>query len=213
VKKKSFLKNGLLFSRPLMGIPPWQNRYSVATLRCSIGLHSAFRILHNKEDAEDAVQDSLCKAYAKLQSFQGRASFSTWLTRIAINSAVMVRRRRNGRPETPLEEILDARPHRLQREIVDAALDPEQLCSETEIRQLLEEHLPQLPPRLRDAFQLRELDGLSASDSCRVLGIRKNAFKSRISRARRKLGRALRKSLNNHGLLLASLKFKVMERG
>jgi RNA polymerase sigma-70 factor (ECF subfamily) len=156
----------------------------------------AFRILRNKEDAEDAVQDSLCKAYAKLQSFQGRASFSTWLTRIVINSALMVRRKRNGRPESSLDEILYARPQQLQGELVDAALDPEQICSETEIHQLLEEQLPQLPPRLRAAFQLRELDGLSASDSCRVLGIRKNAFKSRISRARQKLRRALRKSLD-----------------
>jgi RNA polymerase sigma factor (sigma-70 family) len=92
----------------------------------------AFRILHNKEDAEDAVQDSLCKAYAKLQSFQGRASFSTWLTRIVINSALMVRRKRNSRPESLLDEILYARPHQLQREIVDAALDPEQICCGTE---------------------------------------------------------------------------------
>jgi RNA polymerase sigma-70 factor, ECF subfamily len=156
----------------------------------------AFSILHNKEDAEDAVQDSLCKAYAKLQSFQGRASFSTWLTRIAINSALMVRRRRNGRPETSLDEILDAPPHRLKREIVDAALDPEQICSGTEIHQLLEKQLSQLPTGLRAAFQLRQLDGLSASDSCRVLGIRRNAFKSRISRARQKLRWALQKSLN-----------------
>jgi RNA polymerase sigma-70 factor, ECF subfamily len=156
----------------------------------------AFRILRNKEDAEDAVQDSLCKAYAKLQSFQGRASFSTWLTRIVINSALMVRRKRNGRPESSLDEILYARPEQLQREIVDAALDPEQICSGTEIHQLLEKQLPQLPTGLRAAFQLREIDGLSASDSCRVLGIRKNALKSRISRARQKLGRALQKSLD-----------------
>ena len=173
----------------------------------------AFRILRNKEDAEDAVQDSLCKAYAKLQSFQGRASFSTWLTRIVINSALMLRRKRNGLPESSLDEILYARPQQLQREIVDAALDPEQICSETEIHQLLEEQLPHLPPGLRAAFQLRELDGLSSSESCRVLGIHKNAFKSRISRARQKLGRALQKSLNNHGLLLTSLKLKVIERG
>jgi RNA polymerase sigma factor (sigma-70 family) len=107
------------------------------------GCHSAmlhriaFRILRNKEDAEDAVQDGLCRAYAKLQSFQGRASFSTWLTRIVINSALMMRRKRNGRPESLLDEILDARPQQLQREIVDAALDPEQICRETEIHQLL----------------------------------------------------------------------------
>src|SRR6202162_3313039 len=123
----------------------------------------AFRILRNKEDAEDAVQDSLCKAYAKLQSFQGRASFSTWLTRIVINSALMVRRQRNGRTESSLDEILYARPQQLQREIVDAALDPEQICSATEIHQLLEKQLPQLPTGLRAAFQLREIDGLSAS--------------------------------------------------
>jgi RNA polymerase sigma-70 factor (ECF subfamily) len=157
---------------------------------------TAFRILRNKEDAEDAVQDSLCKAYAKLRSFQGRASFSTWLTRILINSALMVRRKRNGRPESSLDEILYARPQQLQREIVDAALDPEQICSETEFDQLLEEHLRKLAPGLRAAFRLRELDGLSSSESCRALGIRKNAFKSRISRARQKLRRALRKSLD-----------------
>jgi len=156
----------------------------------------ALSILHNKEDAEDAVQDSLCRAYAKLRSFQGRASFSTWLTRIVINSALMVQRRRNGRPETSLEEILDAQPQRLQRTIVDAALDPEQICGSTEILELLKEQLSQLPSGLRAAFQLRDLDGLSASDSCQVLGIRKNAFKSRISRARQKLRRALRKSLD-----------------
>jgi RNA polymerase sigma-70 factor (ECF subfamily) len=156
----------------------------------------AFRILRNKEDAEDAVQDTLCKAYAKLRSFQGRASFSTWLTRILINSALMVRRKRNGRPESSLDEILYARPQQLQHEIVDAALDPEQICSETEFDQLLEEHLRKLAPGLRAAFRLRELDGLSSSESCRVLGIRKNAFKSRISRARQKLRQALRKSLD-----------------
>jgi RNA polymerase sigma-70 factor, ECF subfamily len=161
----------------------------------------AFCILQNKEDAEDAVQDSLCKAYTKLRSFQGRASFSTWLTRIVINSARMVRRKKNGRPESSLDEILEARPQQLQREIVDQALDPEQICRGTEIHELLEQQLQQLSPGLRAAFRLGELDGLSASESCRVLGIHENAFKSRISKARQKLGRALRKSLDNprHG--------------
>ena len=56
---------------------------------------TAFAILRNKEDAEDAVQDGLCKAYRKLRSFQGRSSFSTWLTRIVINSALKTRRKKN----------------------------------------------------------------------------------------------------------------------
>src|SRR5580704_11553585 len=64
-------------------------------------------ILRNKEDAEDAVQESWCRAYAKLDSFEGRAAFSTWLTRIAINSALMLRRRKSIRVEASLNDILD----------------------------------------------------------------------------------------------------------
>ena len=58
---------------------------------------TALSVLRNKEDAEDAVQDGLCSAYTKLGSFQGRSSFSTWLTRIVINSALMNRRRKRNR--------------------------------------------------------------------------------------------------------------------
>src|ERR1700687_2438113 len=62
----------------------------------------AFNLLRNKEDAEDAVQDGLCRAYTGLRSFQGRSSFSTWLTRIVINSALMSRRRKSVRPEASI---------------------------------------------------------------------------------------------------------------
>src|SRR5271169_4923035 len=77
----------------------------------------AFAILRNKEDAEDAVQDGLCRAYARLRTFEGRSSFSTWLTRIVINSSLVIRRRRRGSTESSLDEILDGRSERMQREI------------------------------------------------------------------------------------------------
>jgi len=66
----------------------------------------AYAMLHNWEDAEDALQDGLCKAFCRLRSFQGRSSFSTWLTRIVINSALMTIRRRN-RKRNYLEYSLD----------------------------------------------------------------------------------------------------------
>jgi RNA polymerase sigma-70 factor, ECF subfamily len=86
--------------------------------------HIAFTLLRNKEDAEDAVQDGLCKAYAKLGSFEGRSAFSTWLARIVINSALMIRRSKSAHPEASSDEILESQPERLLHGVVDARPDP-----------------------------------------------------------------------------------------
>lgn len=156
---------------------------------------TAFALLCNKEDAEDAVQESLCKAYTRLRSFEGRSSFSTWLTRIVINSALMARRRRKSvHPETSLDEILSSQPERLPHGLIDARPDPEKLCAETEIAALIEEQIRQLPPLLQTTFRLRATNGLSSNESSEVLGIRASAFKSRISRARRKLAHGLQQT-------------------
>jgi RNA polymerase sigma-70 factor (ECF subfamily) len=154
----------------------------------------AFRILRNSEDAEDAVQDGLCRAFAKLQAFEGRSSYSTWLTRIVINSALMIRRRRNGRSEASLDELLDNRPEQLRCRVVDAGPNPEQICAAIEIRALVEKRVRQLPSGMRTALQLYDLDGRSAADSTQALGLRRSAFKSRISRARRQVAHDLRES-------------------
>jgi RNA polymerase sigma-70 factor, ECF subfamily len=155
----------------------------------------AFAILRNREDAEDAVQDAFCRAFANLQSFQGRSSFSTWLTRIVINSSLMIRRRRNGRSEASLDELLDNRPEQFHFRMVDAGPNPEQICAAVEIRGLVEKQVRQLPPGLQTAFQLYEMEERSAADSMRGLGIGASAFKSRISRARRKIANGLRQTV------------------
>jgi len=154
----------------------------------------AIAILRNKEDAEDAVQDGLCRAYARLRTFEGRSSFSTWLTRIVINSSLVIRRRRSGRIESSLDEILEGRPERVQREIVDAKPNPEEICATIEIRALIEKQISQLPSGLRTALQLYYLEGQSAVHSMQALGIRKSAFKARISRARQKVAIGVRQS-------------------
>ncbi len=160
---------------------------------------TAFAVLHNKEDAEDALQDGLCKAYIRLRSFQGRSSFSTWLTRIIVNSALMIRRRKSVHPEASLDEILEGQPARLPRGAVDERPDPEKLCAEAEITALVEEQVRYLPPLLQTAFRLRATRGLSATESSKALGISATALKSRFCRARQKLAGGLQESLEMAG--------------
>jgi len=160
---------------------------------------TAFGVLRNKEDAEDALQDGLCKAYTNLRSFQGRSSFSTWLTRIVINSALMIRRRKCAHPEASLEEVLESHPERMMQGVVDTRPDPENACSTLETNGLVEQHVRQLPPALQAAFRLRAIDGLSVAESSRALGISISAFKSRISRARHRLVYLLQQSLKISG--------------
>jgi RNA polymerase sigma-70 factor (ECF subfamily) len=152
-------------------------------------------VLRNKEDAEDALQDGLCSAYISLRSFQGRSSFSTWLTRIVTNSALMILRKKSVHHDASLDELLDNQPERWPRGIIEARPDPERLCAAIEINALVAEHVRQLPRAMRVAFRLREVNGLSAIESSRALGIPVSAFKSRIHRARRKLACGLQKSL------------------
>lgn len=156
---------------------------------------TAFNILRNKEDAQDAVQNGLHNAFASLRSFRGKSSFSTWLTRIVINSALMIGRRKTSRREASLDEILDNQPDWLQKRMVDTRPNPEESRAATEIHELVDQQIQQLPPGLRAAFRLYAVDDLSAADTTKALGIRGGAFKSRISRARLRLTNRLRRPL------------------
>jgi RNA polymerase sigma-70 factor (ECF subfamily) len=156
---------------------------------------TALAVLRNKEDAEDAVQDSWCRAYRNLHSFQGRSAFSTWLTRIAINSALMRRRTKKVRAEASLDEILDNHSESILGGAVDERPNPEHACLAIEVKALIEEQIRELPAGMRGAFRLREVEGFSATETQEALGIHKIALKSRISRARQKLIRALEQSI------------------
>jgi RNA polymerase sigma factor (sigma-70 family) len=153
----------------------------------------AFKVLRNKEDAEDAVQDGLLQAYVNLRSFQGRSSFSTWLTRITINAALMVRRKRNSHPEPSLDESLNGEPNWFEQ-VADTRLSPEKVYSEIETNALVDEQLRQLSPEMQAAFRLRVQHGFSIKESCREVGTSASTFKSRVSRARQKVASALRHS-------------------
>jgi RNA polymerase sigma-70 factor (ECF subfamily) len=145
----------------------------------------ASRVLGNPQDAEDALQEALFHAACHLHQFEGRSQFSTWLTRIVINTALMVRRSRRYHREAPLEDWLSN--DEMPLEIADLRPDPEQVCSSSEIAALVNEQLNLLPPTLRSAFQLRHIEGLSCVEAGRSLGIGVAAMKSRVSRARQRL--------------------------
>lgn len=158
---------------------------------------TALRVLGNTEDAEDALQDGLLSAYRNLKGFEGRSQFSTWLTRIVINAALMRRRSAKARPaisldEPPREDELPA-----TERFADDGLTPEQVFENTEIREMLSENLDQLSPLLRTAFVLREVQGYSTGEAAKKLGVTENTLKARLWRARHqlaeRLGRRLRR--------------------
>lgn len=158
----------------------------------------AFAVLRNKEDAEDALQEGLCKAYLGLSSFQGRSSFSTWLTRIVINTALMALRRQRRRG-IHLEYSLDDIQHNQEawpaRSAVDHRPDPERICAVVELSALIKEQILRLPASERDVFLYYAINSHSVMESSQAFDIPEATLKSKILRTRRKLARGLQRSL------------------
>jgi RNA polymerase sigma-70 factor (ECF subfamily) len=155
----------------------------------------AFSVLRNKEDAEDAVQDGWCRAYSKLHTFEGRSSLSTWLTRIVINSALMIRRKNKYQSLTSLDEISDDAKG-LQQYLVDRGRTPEEACADGEMKELLLRQIQRLPSPTRTAFLLRDVDELSTAESNEKLGINRSTLKSRVQRARGRIAQNIRQLLH-----------------
>jgi RNA polymerase sigma-70 factor (ECF subfamily) len=179
----------------LSRLPCSGNRQALDDLFASSSSHlyqAAFRILSNPHDAEDAVQDSLLCALRNLNQFQGRASFSTWLHRIAINSSLMRLRKRKCRCEFPLEPVFTGKE--LHVPAIDPLSDepnPEEQCARVEQRKILLEALLKLPDPFRTAIKLCDLEGLPIKDAAQRLGVSLSTIKARLFRARRALKTAI----------------------
>jgi RNA polymerase sigma-70 factor, ECF subfamily len=148
---------------------------------------AAYSLLRNKEDAEDALQDALLRAYLHLESFEGRARFSTWLTRIVINSALMNRRRINAHSPLPLEEFGTEDDVQWPTKAVDRQPDPEQLVAQNQSWNVVEKGINQLSPVLRSALVLRDLQDLSTREAATAASVNVSVIKSRLRRARCRL--------------------------
>jgi len=149
-------------------------------------LRSIHRITRSEEDAEDGLQESLLKAFIHLNKFDGRSKFSTWLTRIAINSALMIVRKKRAHPESPFDG--DMLPH-LQG--YDPGLDPERRFLERERNLKLRKAVRHLPPLLREATEIRYSEEVPVSEVAARTRASLVATKSRLLRARKSLIRAL----------------------
>ena len=149
------------------------------------------RYVRVREDAEDIAQLSFQKACIHLCEFQGESSFSTWLTRIAINEALMFLRRIGPTREVSIDSIGDAEGSPASLEIPDSNGNPETRCSQREEVRILSKAVRNLRPRLRTTIVLRELRELSTSETACCMGLSVAAVKARIFRGKRKLRQEL----------------------
>jgi len=147
----------------------------------------ARRITRTREDAEDIVQQSFQKAFTHLRNFEGRSAFSTWLTRIAINEALMFARRTRGLREVLLDDVNENEEAATALEVPDSSPNPEAIYSQRESAEMLALAMNELPAGTRRAIQLRELDGRSSEETARIMGISEAALKGRTFHGRKKL--------------------------
>src|ERR1700757_1198838 len=122
---------------------------------------TTFRITRNREDSEDAVQDALLNAFVHLKDFDGRSSFATWLTRIAINSALMILRKKRGSLEVAIEGSDDSGKDRLHYQIPDHTPNPERRYAQREEETILNRAVERLRPALREAVRIQRLQECS----------------------------------------------------
>ena len=153
----------------------------------------AYRLLGNKPDAEDAVQDALVAAFQHLNQFRGEAQLSTWLTAIVINCARMQLRKRSRYTQVSLDSrIGEDQEYPLSDTLVDHRPHPEDECHKAWANARLIESAARLSPTLRRTFHLRYVDHLSVCETARVLGVPIGTVKAQTARARAKVLKSIR---------------------
>lgn len=143
-------------------------------------------IVKNDTEAEDVMQQAYLNAFTHLPQFEGRATFSTWLTRIVIHEALGRRRRARPTEHMDHESGRDAMP-----QTHAAGPSPERQAYASELKRLVEESVDALPDSYRAVFMLREIEGLSTAETAAGLELGEEAVKTRLHRARALMRREL----------------------
>lgn len=149
----------------------------------------AYRITGNEADAEDAVQEAFLRGYRKLEGFESRANFGTWIYRIAVHCALDKIKRRKGDETSRVAEATD--PEQDQVQVADAGAGPERLLLSGEIGSLQMEALHSLTATERTAFVMRHMEDSTTAEIGAALGIEPNAAKQAVFRAVQKMRRRL----------------------
>jgi RNA polymerase sigma-70 factor, ECF subfamily len=145
--------------------------------------HLILRVTKNREDAEDALQDSILRAFRNLHQFDGRSSFATWFTRIGINSALMILRKQRVRQETSFDATEDGETWD-PWQVADHSPNPEQCFVKLQSARHLRSAIGDLPATLRSILELGPMEGRSMKEIARNMGITVPAAKSRLARAK-----------------------------
>lgn len=156
-------------------------------------LRLADRVLRNRHDSEDALQDGLLSALRHIDQFKGNAQFSTWLYSIARNSALAKLRSQRAHPFISMDDLSsDAEfdPDKIEA-ATDSGPDPEECCAQAELAAIFGRTLECLPPRYRAIIHLCDFEGFSGKEAAEQLGLTVSALKSQHNRARS----AIRQSL------------------
>jgi len=151
----------------------------------------AQRITNNREDAEDVAQESFHKAFLHLDAFQEKSRFSTWLTRIAMNEASMLLRRRRGFVEALPEKVDDGMRSNWEA-FVDRSPNPEESYLQRERAEFLTEAINRLGSTIRTTILLRDIEEKSVEETAQILGTSISAVKARVFQGRRKLRRTMK---------------------
>lgn len=152
---------------------------------------AALRILKNTEDAEDAVQDAMLRAFRKLSTFRGEATFATWITRISINSALMQLRKKRRHPTLALEDLLGNETSKPVLYLAASCPTPEEHYFDWEARRRLHKAIGQLPTILQGVAKDRIVKELPVEELAVKHGLSNAAAKSRLMRARRMIAHRL----------------------
>src|SRR5262252_4214847 len=145
---------------------------------------TAFAILRNEAEAEDAAQEAVLKAFTHIGQFRAEARFSTWLTQIAVNEALMRRRKAHTEIMEPIGEREEEDGTYTPRDFADWREIPSEVLEKKEIRQKLASALATLAEKYRQVFVLRDIQHLSIEDTAEALGISRASVKTRLLRAR-----------------------------
>ena len=153
---------------------------------------TVLRITGNTADAEDTLQEALLKAYVHIRGFEGRSAFSSWLTRIAISSALMILRKKRSQPVFSFESCSETDDFNLP-EPMETSHNPEQSCILNALENECVRAIRHLSPTLQVVVQIRYREDISVAQIAKMLDISESAVKSRLLRARSKIREHLEK--------------------
>src|SRR5262245_37575523 len=152
---------------------------------------AARAVVKDERDVEDVMQQAYINAFTHLHQFDKRSQFSTWLTRIALNEAFGRRRKLHVESLARAASGVDEYPGAFMESIPSPQPDPERQAYAQELRHVLEEAVDALPDAYRTVFMLRDIEGLSTSETGEGLGLGEEAVKTRLHRARAMIRRAV----------------------